>query len=71
MRRSRLALTVLVVVLGLTGCLRQPGDANDNGPQDQPTRPAGVVREPVPVESPPLTVDQPEGPKADRSPAGD
>ena len=66
MRRTRLALAVLALVLPLSACGSQ-ADANDNGPQEQPTRPPGVVREPVPVESPPLTVNQPEGPKADRS----
>ncbi len=62
MRRARAAVLVPVLALVLSGCLSQPEEANDNGPQEQPVRPTDVVREPVVVESPPLTVDQPGSP---------
>ena len=67
MRRAQLALLLPALLLALLGC-RQPEEANDNGPQEQPERPPSVFREPVPVETAPLTVDQPKGPKADHSP---
>jgi PBP1b-binding outer membrane lipoprotein LpoB len=57
--RQRLALLVPAVVLVLSGCLDQPEEANDNGPQEQPIAPPSVVREPVPVESAPDAVEQP------------
>lgn len=60
MRRVRTALVVPVLVLALAACT-QPEEANDNGPQEQPVRPTDVARLPEPVESPPLTTDQPEG----------
>jgi len=69
-RRAQLALLLPALLLALLGC-RQPEEANDNGPQEQPVRPPSVFREPVPVESPPLTVDQPEGPKVDESPSSE
>lgn len=62
MRRARYALLVPVLALALSGCLSQPEEANDNAPQEQPTRPPDVERTPEVVESPPLTVDQPAGP---------
>ena len=52
--RSRLlASTVLAPALALTlsGCLNQPEEANDNGPQEQPEQPAGV-EQPEVVEEP-------------------
>ena len=69
MRRSRTALLLPALALVLSGCLSQPEEANDNGPQEQPTRPPNVERTPEVVESPPLTVDQPAGPKTDPSPS--
>ena len=59
--RRRLAVPALVLSLGLavSGCADQPEEANDNGPQPDPTQPAGVVRTPGPVESAPLTVPLP------------
>jgi hypothetical protein len=57
-------------VLALSGCLAQEEEANDNGPQEQPVRPTDVARLPEVVESAPLTVDQPAGPKADATPSG-
>jgi starvation-inducible outer membrane lipoprotein len=68
-RRARTALLVPVLALALSGCLSQPEEANDNGPQEQPTRPPDVVREPEVVESPGLTADQPDGPKTNPSPS--
>lgn len=50
-RRSPLALAVAGLVLVLSGCLDQPEEANDNGPQPQPDRPTGVVSEPEPQSS--------------------
>ena len=70
MRRARPALLLPALVLALSGCLSQPEEANDNGPQEQPVRPTDVAREPEVVESAPGTVDQPDGPKADETPAG-
>ena len=60
MRRTRLALAAPALALGLalTGCA-QPEEANDNGPQEQPTRPAEVPRTPQSDPSAPLTVDPP------------
>lgn len=58
MRRAQLVLLVPALLLALVGC-RQPGDANDNAPQDQPARPADVVRMPEVVETAPLTVEPP------------
>ena len=59
MRRARRALLVPVLALALSGCLSQPEVANDNGPQEQPTRPPDVERTPEVVETAPLTVDPP------------
>ncbi len=58
MRRPTAPVVLPLLALALVGC-RQPAEANNNGPQDQPTRPAGVVREPQVVETAPLTVDPP------------
>ena len=57
--RTALPATVLAAVLALSGCLTQPQEANDNGPQPDPTQPGDVVRTPVPVESAPATVPLP------------
>ena len=56
-RRHRTAIpaAALAAVLALSGCLTQPEEANDNGPQPDPTQPGDVVRTPVPVETAPLT----------------
>lgn len=51
MRRTRLALAVPALVLALSGCLNQPEEANNNGPQPQPDRPTGIVQVPT-AESP-------------------
>ena len=59
MRQSRLVLLLPAVALALTGCLSQPEEANDNGPQEQPQVPPSVFRTPAPVETAPLTVDPP------------
>ncbi len=59
MRRRRLALLLPALALSLTACLDQPEEANDNGPQPDPTQPGDVVRTPVPVESAPSTVPLP------------
>ncbi len=60
-RRLRTAVpaAALAVVLSLAGCLDQPEEANDNGPQRDPAQPGDVDRTPVPVESPSLTVPLP------------
>ena len=60
MRRTRLVLAApaLAVALALTGCA-QPEEANDNGPQEQPTTPGEVRRTPQPDPSASLTVDAP------------
>ncbi len=58
-RRTALPAVALAAVLALSGCLTQPEEANDNGPQPDPTQPAGVVRTPEPVESAPSTVPLP------------
>jgi PBP1b-binding outer membrane lipoprotein LpoB len=60
-RRLRTAApaAVLAAVLALSGCLAQPEEANDNGPQPDPTQPGDVVRTPAPVESAPSTVPLP------------
>jgi starvation-inducible outer membrane lipoprotein len=50
-RRTRLVLAVPALALALSGCLTQPEEANDNGPQPQPDRPTDVVQEPA-AESP-------------------
>ena len=59
MRLRRPLLLLPAVVLALSGCLSQPEEANNNGPQEQPTRPADVVRTPETVPTAPLTVDPP------------
>ena len=60
MRRTRLALAAPALALGLalTGCA-QPEEANDNGPQDQPSRPGEIRRTPQSDPSASLTVDPP------------
>ena len=57
--RTALPAAVLAAVLALSGCLTQPEEANDNGPQPDPTQPGGIVRTPEPVESAPSTVPLP------------
>ena len=60
-RRLRTAApaAALAAVLALSGCLTQPEEANDNGPQPDPAQPGDVVRTPVPVESAPSAVPLP------------
>jgi hypothetical protein len=58
-RRPALLLTAPLLALALTGCLDQPEEANDNGPLEVPSLAPSVFRTPVPVESPPLTVEVP------------
>ncbi len=50
--------TALALVLGLSGC-GQGQQANDNGPEPDPTQPAGITRTPAPVESLQTTVPLP------------
>jgi hypothetical protein len=42
----------------VSGCTQAP-EANDNGPQPDPTQPGGIVRTPEPVETAPSTVPLP------------
>lgn len=52
--RSRLLARTLVapaLTLTLSGCLNQPEEANNNGPQPQPEQPTGV-EQPKVVEPP-------------------
>ena len=52
--RSRLIVSTLLapaLALTLSGCLNQPEEANDNGPQPQPEQPTDV-EEPEVVEQP-------------------
>lgn len=60
-RRLRTAApaALLAAVLALSGCTSQPQEANDNGPQPDPTQPSDVVRTPEPVETAPSTVPLP------------
>ena len=58
-RRTAVPAAVLAAVLALSGCLTQPQEANDNGPQRDPDQPSDVVRTPVPVETAPSTVPLP------------
>jgi len=58
-RRTAVPAAVLAAVLALSGCLTQPQEANDNGPQPDPTQPGDVVRTPEPVESAPSAVPLP------------
>ena len=67
--RTALSAVVLAAALALTGCTQAP-EANDNGPQPDPTQPDGVVRTPVPVESAPSTVPLP-GPSNSPNVSGD
>ena len=69
-RRTALPAAVLAAVLALSGCLTQPEEANDNGPQPDPTQPGGIVRTPEPVESAPSTVPLP-GPTNSPNVSGD
>ena len=69
-RRTALPAAVLAAVLALSGCLTQPEEANDNGPQPDPTQPGGIVRTPEPVESAPSTVPLP-GPSNSPNVSGD
>ncbi len=59
-RRLRAAApaAVLAAVLALSGCT-QSEEANDNGPQPDPSQPSDVVRTPVPVEEAPSTAPLP------------
>ena len=59
MRTTRLVLVVPALLLTLSGCLNQPKAANEDGPQEQPVRPADVFRTPTGVEGGSLTVDPP------------
>jgi PBP1b-binding outer membrane lipoprotein LpoB len=70
-RRLRTAVpaAALAAVLALSGCT-QAEEANDNGPQPDPTQPGDVVRTPVPVESAPSTVPLP-GPTNSPNVSGD
>ena len=60
-RRLRTAApaAVLIAMLALAGCSGGPQEANDNGPQPDPTQPGGVTRTPAPAESAPSTVPLP------------
>ena len=60
-RRLRTAVpaAALAAVLALAGCISQPEEANDNGPQPDPAQPGDVERTPVPDASPSLTVPLP------------
>jgi PBP1b-binding outer membrane lipoprotein LpoB len=69
-RRTAVPAAVLAAVLALSGCLTQPEEANDNGPQPDPTQPGDVVRTPEPVESAPSTVPLP-GPTNSPNVSGD
>jgi len=70
-RRLRTAApaAVLTAVLALSGCGTQP-EANDNGPQPDPSQPGDVVRTPEPAESAPSTVPLP-GPSNSPNVEGD
>ena len=57
--RTAVPAAALAVVLGLTGCTAQPQEANDNGPQPDPSQPGDVIRTPAPVESAPTAVPLP------------
>ena len=57
-RRTAVPALVLAAALALTGCA-QAEEANDNGPQPDPTQPGGIVRTPQPVETAPSTVPLP------------
>jgi hypothetical protein len=47
-RRLRAVLpAVALSLLAVTGCLAQPQEANDNGPQVDPVQPGDVDRTPV------------------------
>ncbi len=69
-RRTAVPALALAAVLGLSGCLTQPEEANDNGPQRDPDQPGDVVRTPEPVESAPSTVPLP-GPSNSPNVSGD
>ena len=60
-RRLRTAVpaTALAVVLALAGCIAQPQEANDNGPDPNPVQPGDIIRTPVPVEEAPTAVPLP------------
>ena len=57
--RTTAPAVALAAVLALSGCVTQPEEANDNGPQPDPTQPGGIVRTPEPVEEAPSTVPLP------------
>ena len=67
--RTAVSTLVLAAALALTGCTQAP-EANDNGPQPDPTQPGGIVRTPEPVESAPSTVPLP-GPSNSPNVSGD
>lgn len=50
-RRTAVSAAALAAVLTVSGCFTQPEEANNNGPQPDPTQPGDVVRTPVPVET--------------------
>jgi hypothetical protein len=68
--RTAFPAAALAAVLALSGCLTQGEEANDNGPQPDPTQPGGVVRTPEPVETAPSTVPLP-GPSNSPNVSGD
>jgi hypothetical protein len=67
--RTALSAVALAAALALTGCTQAP-EANDNGPQPDPTQQGGVVRTPEPVETAPSTVPLP-GPSNSPNVSGD
>ena len=56
--RTAVSTLVLAAALALTGCT-QAQEANDNGPQPDPTQPGDIVRTPEAVETAPSTVPLP------------
>ena len=56
--RAALCTAVLATAFAVSGCTAQPVEANDNGPQPDPTQPGDVIRTPAPVEEAPIVVDE-------------